>query len=122
MCIKMTCCDRNQLMDRRHFRAFSRADEYLYAMKEDLAEWLNMLYPNIAIEAETFMDKLENGEYLVKVRQPTSDFEFCPGYTYSVVKNITKTFEVFTRFFLARIRSNLSDYCFKCSVHLETRT
>ena len=93
MCIKMTCCDWNQLMDRRHFRAFSRADEYLYAMKEDLAEWLNMLYPNIAIEAETFMDKLENGEYLVKVRQPTtSDFESCPRYTYSVVKNITKTF------------------------------
>ena len=91
MCIKMTCCYWNQLMDRRHFRAFSRADEYLYAMKEDLAEWLNMLYPNIAIEAETFMDKLENGEYLVKVRQPTSDFEFCLGYTCSVVKNITKT-------------------------------
>ena len=57
-----------KLMDRRHFRAFSRADEYLYAMKEDLAEWLNMLYPAIGIEADTFMDKLENGEYLVKVR------------------------------------------------------
>jgi hypothetical protein len=24
-------------------RSFSRADEYLYAMKEDLAEWLNIL-------------------------------------------------------------------------------
>merc|ERR1712066_267900 len=33
-----------QLMERRQFRQFSRADEYLYAMKEDLAEWENILY------------------------------------------------------------------------------
>ena len=101
MCIKMTCCDWNQLMDRRHFRAFSRADEYLYAIKEDLAEWLNMLYPNIAIEAETFMDKLENGEYLVKVRQPMpliSNF-VRDTYTYSVVENITSNLRSFYAFF-----------------------
>ena len=58
-----------QLMERRQFRSFSRADEYLYAMKEDLAEWLNMLYPGIDIDAENFMDKLETGEHLVKVRE-----------------------------------------------------
>ena len=57
------------LMERRQFRSFNRADEYLYAMKEDLAEWLNMLYIDIEIDAENFMDKLETGEILVKVRQ-----------------------------------------------------
>ena len=56
------------LMERRQFRSFNRADEYLYAMKEDLAEWLNMLYTDIEIDAENFMDKLETGEILVKVR------------------------------------------------------
>lgn len=58
-----------QLMERRQMRQFSRADEYLYAMKEDLAEWFNMLYPGIDIDAESFMDKLETGEHLIKVRQ-----------------------------------------------------
>ncbi|XP_040580309.1 uncharacterized protein pigs isoform X2 [Lepeophtheirus salmonis] len=55
-----------QLMERRQFRSFSRADEYLYAMKEDLSEWLNLLYDGIGIHAENFMDCLETGEHLVK--------------------------------------------------------
>jgi len=46
---------------------FSRADEYLYAIKEDLAEWLNMLYPGVDMDADSFMTKLETGELLVKV-------------------------------------------------------
>ena len=57
-----------QLMERRQFRQFSRADEYLYAMKEDLAEWLNNLYPHIDMDADNFMNKLETGEHLVQVR------------------------------------------------------
>lgn len=55
-----------QLMERRQLRQFSRADEYLYAMKEDLAEWLNLLY-GIDIDADSFMDVLETGEHLIKV-------------------------------------------------------
>ena len=56
-----------QLVEKRQLRSFSRADEYLYAMKEDLAEWLNMLYPNINIHAENFMDCLQTGEHLLRV-------------------------------------------------------
>ena len=56
-----------QLVEKRQLRSFSRADEYLYAMKEDLAEWLNMLYPDISIDAENFMDTLQTGEHLLKV-------------------------------------------------------
>ena len=62
-----------QLMERRQFRQFSRADEYLYAMKEDLAEWMNNLYPHIDMDADNFMTRLETGEHLVQVRQ---DFLF----------------------------------------------
>ena len=58
-----------QLMERRQFRQFSRADEYLYAMKEDLAEWMNNLYPHIDMDADNFMTRLETGEHLVQVRQ-----------------------------------------------------
>lgn len=58
-----------QLMERRGLRQFSRADEYLYAMKEDLAEWLNVLYPWIDMNADNFMDRLETGEHLIRVRQ-----------------------------------------------------
>ena len=56
-----------QLVEKRQLRSFSRADEYLYAMKEDLAEWLNMMYPHINIDAENFMDCLQTGEHLLKV-------------------------------------------------------
>ena len=56
-----------QLVEKRQLRSFSRADEYLYAMKEDLAEWLNMLYPVVNIDAENFMDTLQTGEHLLRV-------------------------------------------------------
>ena len=36
-------------------------------MKEDLAEWLNMLYPVVNIDAENFMDTLQTGEHLLRV-------------------------------------------------------
>ena len=56
-----------QLVEKRQLRSFSRADEYLYAMKEDLAEWLGMMYPIINIDAENFMDCLQTGEHLLRV-------------------------------------------------------
>ena len=65
-----------QLMERRQFRQFSRADEYLYAMKEDLAEWMNNLYPHIDMDADNFMNKLETGEHLVQVGVKQS-FYYC---------------------------------------------
>ncbi|KAM9822424.1 GAS2-like protein 1 isoform X1 [Syngnathus typhle] len=44
----------------KSIRPFKSSEEYLYAMKEDLAEWLNTLY-DLDLSAETFMDGLETG-------------------------------------------------------------
>lgn len=49
------------LLESRPYRPFKSQDEYLVAMREDLAEWLQEMYPILNITAETFMDKLETG-------------------------------------------------------------
>lgn len=48
-------------MEARPFRPFKSSEEYLYAMKEDLAEWLQTMYPHLNIAVENFMEKLETG-------------------------------------------------------------
>ncbi|CAH1107832.1 unnamed protein product [Psylliodes chrysocephalus] len=49
------------LLEARPFRPFKSSEEYLYAMKEDLAEWLQTMYPHLNIAMENFMAKLETG-------------------------------------------------------------
>ncbi|KAL3271606.1 hypothetical protein HHI36_022081, partial [Cryptolaemus montrouzieri] len=49
------------LLESRPFRPFKSSEEYLYAMKEDLAEWLQIMYPHLNINVENFMEKLETG-------------------------------------------------------------
>ncbi|XP_074030228.1 GAS2-like protein pickled eggs [Leptinotarsa decemlineata] len=49
------------LLEARPFRPFKSSEEYLYAMKEDLAEWLQTMYPHLNIAVENFMEKLETG-------------------------------------------------------------
>lgn len=36
-------------------------------MKEDLAEWLNALYPELRMSLDNFMDRLDTGVALCKV-------------------------------------------------------
>lgn len=56
------------LMEPRPFRPFKSSEEYLVAMKEDLAEWLHRLYyPQLNIDFDNFMDVLEDGVALCKV-------------------------------------------------------
>ncbi|KAK6620615.1 hypothetical protein RUM43_010907 [Polyplax serrata] len=54
------------LLEARPYRPFKSSEEYLYAMKEDLAEWLNILYSDLEINVDNFMDKLETGVVLCK--------------------------------------------------------
>ncbi|XP_058014540.1 GAS2-like protein 1 [Ahaetulla prasina] len=44
----------------KSIRPFRSSEDYLYAMKEDLAEWLNTLY-DLDVQVENFMDALETG-------------------------------------------------------------
>ncbi|KAK5638757.1 hypothetical protein RI129_013052 [Pyrocoelia pectoralis] len=49
------------ILEARPFRPFKSGEEYLYAMKEDLAEWFQILYPHLRINVDNFMDRLETG-------------------------------------------------------------
>lgn len=58
---------RPQMLTLREFRPFKNSDEYLWAMKEDLSDWLNTLYPELSINPHAFMEALETGVALCKV-------------------------------------------------------
>ncbi|CAN8015577.1 unnamed protein product, partial [Ixodes persulcatus] len=49
----------------RPLRPFKSSEEYLWAMKEDLAEWLNTLY-GLKLTAEGFLDSLDDGVLLCR--------------------------------------------------------
>ncbi|XP_074640718.1 uncharacterized protein LOC141898613 isoform X2 [Tubulanus polymorphus] len=49
--------------EQRSVQPFKSTEEYLYAMKEDLAEWLNCLY-NQDVDVDNFFEKLETGVLL----------------------------------------------------------
>ncbi|XP_059054765.1 GAS2-like protein pickled eggs [Achroia grisella] len=54
------------LLEARSFRPFRSSEEYLYAMKEDLAEWMTVLYPELRINADNFLDRLDTGVALCR--------------------------------------------------------
>lgn len=54
------------LADTRGLRPFKSHEEYLYAMKEDLAEWLNNLYAELHMNVANFMDRLDTGVALCR--------------------------------------------------------
>lgn len=56
------------LLEARSYRPFKSSEEYLYAMREDLAEWINTMYPELNINVDNFMDRLDTGVALCKVR------------------------------------------------------
>ncbi|XP_062890176.1 GAS2-like protein 2B [Mobula hypostoma] len=62
----------------KSIRPFRSSEEYLYAMKEDLAEWLNALY-DLDIHVDSFMETLETGcalcQHANNVNQTALEFE-----------------------------------------------
>lgn len=62
------------LLEARPFRPFKSSEEYLYAMKEDLAEWLHTLYPELGINVDNFMDRIDTGVVLCKVSTKPKKF------------------------------------------------
>lgn len=63
------------LLEARPYRPFKSSEEYLYAMREDLAEWLSTLYPELMINVDNFMDRLDTGIALCKVRIFVKNFD-----------------------------------------------
>lgn len=61
----------------RSIRPYKTGEEYLYAMKEDLAEWLKELY-GLEINVRSFVDVLETGTWLCRhannITQVARDF------------------------------------------------
>lgn len=66
-------CEVMMHLEARPYRPFKSSEEYLYAMKEDLAEWLNNLY-GTNITADNFMDELETGVVLCRHANNFSHF------------------------------------------------
>ncbi|XP_071501921.1 uncharacterized protein [Diadema antillarum] len=68
----------NSTWEGASLKPFRTKDEYLYAMREDLAEWLSNLY-DLEILPESFFDRLENGALLCQhannVRRFAIDFK-----------------------------------------------
>merc|ERR1712117_362112 len=55
----------NNKMDKRSLRQYPEENEYLVAIKEDLCEWLEKLYPSVKINTSNFFQKLETGSLLL---------------------------------------------------------
>ncbi|XP_027646855.2 GAS2-like protein 2 [Falco peregrinus] len=67
----------------RSIRPYRSSEQYLYAMKEDLAEWLKELY-DLDIEVGTFVEVLETGAVLCShannIKHVAEEFaRACPG-------------------------------------------
>uniref|UniRef100_U3ET29 GAS2-like protein 1 n=1 Tax=Micrurus fulvius TaxID=8637 RepID=U3ET29_MICFL len=62
----------------KSIRPFRSSEDYLYAMKEDLAEWLNTLY-DLDVQGENFMGALETGydlcQHANNVNRIASEFQ-----------------------------------------------
>ncbi|CAF1015759.1 unnamed protein product [Adineta ricciae] len=55
----------SRFLEMKSVQPYSTTDEYLYAMKEDLADWLSNMYPNWTLmTADNFLECLENGALL----------------------------------------------------------
>ncbi|CAM4779929.1 unnamed protein product [Rotaria magnacalcarata] len=65
---------RSRFLEMKSLQPYSTTDEYLYAMKEDLADWLSNMYPEWRpITADSFLECLENGVLLCQHANNVND-------------------------------------------------
>lgn len=53
-------------LEPKTIKSYKTCSEYVEAMKEDLAEWLNQLYPDLDLNPDTFFQQLENGAIICR--------------------------------------------------------
>lgn len=53
-------------LEPKSFKPFKTKSDYIEAMKEDLAEWLNQLYPDLELTPENFFAQLETGAIICR--------------------------------------------------------
>ncbi|CAF0805728.1 unnamed protein product [Rotaria sordida] len=64
----------SRFLEMKSVQPYSTTDEYLYAMKEDLADWLSNMYPEWRpITADNFIQCLENGVLLCQHANNVND-------------------------------------------------
>ncbi|XP_059510995.1 GAS2-like protein 1 [Stegostoma tigrinum] len=109
----------------KSIRPFRTSEEYLYAMKEDLAEWLNALY-HLDIHVDMFMEALETGcvlcQHANNVNQAAQEFESrWPGAAVTIPRaEVTfSSRNVSPGSFIAR--DNLSNFIAWCRRELRVR-
>jgi len=56
----------SRFLEMKSLQPYSTTDEYLYAMKEDLADWLSNMYPDWRpISADNFLECLGKSFYFI---------------------------------------------------------
>lgn len=56
----------SRFLEMKSLQPYSSTDEYLYAMKEDLADWLSTMYPEYdSMTADNFIECLGKLFYLI---------------------------------------------------------
>ncbi|NXS36406.1 GA2L2 protein, partial [Pomatostomus ruficeps] len=110
----------------RSIRPYSSSEQYLYAMKEDLTEWLKELY-DLDIEVGTFVEVLETGAVLCShanhVTQVATEFaRTCPDLarhlhlpTAGVACNLTAQAGTF------QARDNVSNFIQWCRKEMDIK-
>lgn len=104
------------LLEVRPFRPFKTGEEYLYAMKEDLAEWLNSLY-GLRLNADDFLEQMETGVILCRhannvMRKAREYYRSAGGSVPIPDRDIFYRTDVLPETFLAR--DNISNFISWC--------
>lgn len=53
-------------LEPKPLKSYKTSSEYVEAMKEDLAEWLNQLYPDLDLDPQNFFEQLETGAIICR--------------------------------------------------------
>jgi hypothetical protein len=112
-------------LERKSVQPFKTKDEYLYAMKEDLAEWFNILY-QCDISVDNFFECIETGVLLCEHANAVQEFiknsllednpkSYNPRATPQMLSDYCVTFRKNVKPGTFQSRDNISNFLTWCS-------